>query len=136
MARTVASASSAEAPTGLRFGVSESQASELPPLVRQVLDPKNASAGEVQQMVQRKIMQDFRIHELDTGSPEVQIAVLSARISYLTGHLKQHKKDKSAQRGMLLLVQQRRRLLQYLRGEDTSRYEALVKRLNLRVSTL
>lgn len=78
------------------------------------------------------IIQDFRRHEQDSGSPEVQVAILSERISYLTEHLKIHRKDHHTRRGLLQMVGQRRRLLDYLRGEDFARYAALIERLGLR----
>jgi len=78
------------------------------------------------------IIQEFRRHEQDSGSPEVQVAVLSDRISYLTEHLKAHRKDHHTRRGLLKLVGQRRRLLAYLRANEFSRYMALIERLGLR----
>jgi small subunit ribosomal protein S15 len=78
------------------------------------------------------IIQDFRRHEQDSGSPEVQVAVLSERISHLTDHLKTHRKDHHTRRGLLKLVGQRRRLLAYLRENEFSRYMALIERLGLR----
>jgi small subunit ribosomal protein S15 len=69
---------------------------------------------------------------MDTGSPEVQVALLTARISYLTEHLKVHKKDHHSRRGLLMLVGQRRRLLNYLSKKDVERYRALVSKLGLR----
>jgi small subunit ribosomal protein S15 len=68
----------------------------------------------------------------DTGSPEVQVAILSERISNLTEHLKAHAKDFHSRRGLLMLVGRRRRLLDYLKGKDNARYETLIRRLNLR----
>jgi small subunit ribosomal protein S15 len=79
-----------------------------------------------------EIIQEFRRHELDSGSPEVQVAVLSERIGYLTEHLKLHRKDHHTRRGLLKLVGQRRRLLAYLRANEFSRYLALIERLGLR----
>jgi small subunit ribosomal protein S15 len=79
-----------------------------------------------------EIIQGFRRHEQDSGSPEVQVAVLSERISYLTEHLKLHRKDHHTRRGLLKLVGQRRRLLAYLRANEFSRYLALIERLGLR----
>jgi small subunit ribosomal protein S15 len=79
-----------------------------------------------------QILQEFRRHEQDSGSPEVQVAVLSERISYLTEHLKTHRKDHHTRRGLLKLVGQRRRLLAYLRANEFSRYMALIERLGLR----
>ncbi|MBW1679030.1 MAG: 30S ribosomal protein S15 [Deltaproteobacteria bacterium] len=78
------------------------------------------------------LVKDYQSHEKDTGSPEVQVALLSERIRYLTGHFKTHKKDHHSRRGMLKLVGQRRRLLDYLKKKDVDRYRALIKRLGLR----
>jgi small subunit ribosomal protein S15 len=78
------------------------------------------------------IIQEFRRHERDSGSPEVQVAVLSDRIGYLTEHLKTHRKDHHTRRGLLKLVGQRRRLLNYLRSSDFARYATLIERLGLR----
>ncbi len=75
---------------------------------------------------------DHRLHETDTGSPEVQVAILSERINHLTEHLKAHKKDHHTRRGLLMLVGRRRRLLDYLRRNDVERYRALIARLGLR----
>ena len=73
-----------------------------------------------------------RTHESDTGSPEVQIAILTERINHLTEHLKVHKKDHHSRRGLLMLVGRRRRLLDYVRDNDVERYRALIARLGLR----
>jgi small subunit ribosomal protein S15 len=75
---------------------------------------------------------DYRIHEKDTGSPEVQIAILSERISYLTEHFKTHKNDHHSRRGLLKLVSQRRSLLNYLKSSSRERYAKVVERLGLR----
>ena len=75
---------------------------------------------------------DYRQHESDTGSPEVQVALLSGRITQLTEHLRFHKKDHHSRRGLLMLVGKRRRLLDYLRRTDVERYRALIARLGLR----
>ncbi len=80
----------------------------------------------------KEVIEDFKTHETDTGSPEVQIALLSERISYLTEHFKTHKKDHHSRRGLLKLVGQRRRLLDYLKRKDVSRYHEVIKRLGLR----
>ncbi|MFW6415747.1 MAG: 30S ribosomal protein S15 [Thermodesulfobacteriota bacterium] len=80
----------------------------------------------------KKIIEDFKQHENDTGSPEVQIALLTNRISHLTEHFKQHKQDYHSRNGLLKLVGQRRRLLNYLRRKDVNRYRNLINRLNLR----
>ncbi len=79
-----------------------------------------------------KIIKKHQIHEGDTGSPEVQIAILTERIKYLTEHLKVHSKDYHSRRGMLKMVGQRRRLLNYLKDVDIERYRAIVKKLRLR----
>ena len=80
----------------------------------------------------QKIMSDFATVEGDTGSPEVQVAMLTQRIKDLTEHLKEHKHDHHSRRGLLILVGQRRRLLQYLQRTDISRYRSLIERLGLR----
>ncbi|MGH9466645.1 MAG: 30S ribosomal protein S15 [Terriglobales bacterium] len=74
----------------------------------------------------------YRIHPTDTGSPEVQVALLTDRISYLTGHFKTHAKDHHSRRGLLLLVGKRRRLLDYLKREHPERYRELIQKLGLR----
>jgi len=78
------------------------------------------------------IIDDFRTHPNDTGSPEVQIALLTRRIQFLTEHFKAFKKDYHSRRGLLKLVGRRRRLLEYLKGKDITRYRQLVERLGLR----
>ena len=78
------------------------------------------------------IITDYRLHKSDTGSPEVQVAILSERISYLTEHLKLHKHDHHSRRGLLKMVGQRRRRLDYLKGTDFDRYKGLIGRLGIR----
>lgn len=78
------------------------------------------------------IISEYRVHETDTGSPEVQIALLSERINYLTEHFKIHKKDHHSRRGLLKLVSQRRKLLNYLRENNIDRYRTLIGRLGIR----
>ncbi|HZK23844.1 MAG TPA: 30S ribosomal protein S15 [Oscillospiraceae bacterium] len=78
------------------------------------------------------IINSFRLHEHDTGSPEVQIALLTERINYLTEHLKEHKKDHHSRRGLLKMVGQRRGLLNYLKKIDAERYRTILTRLSLR----
>jgi len=78
------------------------------------------------------IIESYRLHEKDTGSPEVQIALLSARIEYLTEHFKTNKKDHHSRRGLLKLVSQRRSLLDYMKNKDVERYRAVIQRLGLR----
>ena len=80
----------------------------------------------------KQIIDDFRVHPSDTGSPEVQIALLSERITYLTEHFKTHKKDHHSRRGLLKLVGQRRQLLNYLKKKSVDRYNSVIERLGLR----
>lgn len=79
-----------------------------------------------------EIINEYRRHDHDTGSPEVQVALLTKRIEYLTEHFKVHAKDHHSRRGLMMLVGQRRRLLEYLKGKDLGRYRALIERLGLR----
>lgn len=80
----------------------------------------------------KKLIDRFRLHESDTGSPEVQIGLLTHRISYLTDHLKVHKKDHHSRRGLLMLVGKRRRLLNYVKSNDIKRYRTIIETLGLR----
>jgi small subunit ribosomal protein S15 len=80
----------------------------------------------------KEIVDQFKLHQNDTGSPEVQIALLSKRISYLTDHFKIHKKDHHSRRGLLKLVGQRRRLLNYLKRIDVMRYQNIIRELGIR----
>jgi small subunit ribosomal protein S15 len=80
----------------------------------------------------QEIINRYRLHDADTGSPEVQVAILSERISYLTDHFKVHAKDHHSRRGLIKLVGQRRRLLNYLKDKDIERYRALIEQLGLR----
>jgi len=79
-----------------------------------------------------KTVQEFRTHERDTGSADVQIALLTHRINHLTQHLQKNNKDHSSRRGLLVMVAQRRRLLDYLKSTDLSRYQVVAKKLKLR----
>lgn len=79
-----------------------------------------------------EVISGFRTHDRDTGSPEVQIALLTERINELTPHFKEHKKDHHSRRGLLKLVGRRRRLLDYLKDVDASRYKTVIERLNIR----
>jgi small subunit ribosomal protein S15 len=79
-----------------------------------------------------EIIGSYRLHEQDTGSPEVQIALLSGRIGYLTEHLTVHKKDHHSRRGLLMLVGRRRKLLDYLKVKDAERYKRVIERLGIR----
>ena len=86
----------------------------------------------ITQEKKNELIQEFRLSDADTGSPEVQIAVLSHRINSLTDHLKAHVKDHASRRGLLMLVSRRRRLLDYLKANDLDRYLGIIKRLNIR----
>ena len=79
-----------------------------------------------------ELIGSYRTHDVDTGSPEVQIAILSARIGYLTEHFKTHAKDHHSRRVLLKMVGRRRRLLDYLKGKDSERYAGIIKRLGIR----
>ena len=80
----------------------------------------------------KEIVEQFRLHDTDTGSPEVQIALLTERINYLTEHFKAHKKDHHSRQGLLKLVSLRRSLLDYLKRHDTERYRTLITQLGIR----
>ena len=80
----------------------------------------------------KKLIEQFKVHDKDTGSPEVQVGLLTHRISYLTEHLKIHKKDHHSRRGLLILVGRRRRLLNYVKNKDVKRYRAIIETLGLR----
>jgi small subunit ribosomal protein S15 len=80
----------------------------------------------------QEIIDDFKKHDSDTGSPEVQIALLSERINSLTEHFKKHKKDHHSRRGLLMLINKRRKLLSYLKSTDNEKYKENIKRLGLR----
>ncbi len=80
----------------------------------------------------KTLIDQYKLHDTDTGSPEVQIGLLTHRISYLTEHLKIHKKDHHSRRGLLMLVGQRRRLLNYVKSNDVTRYRGIIETLGLR----
>ena len=80
----------------------------------------------------KKLIEQFKLHETDTGSPEVQVGLLTHRIKYLTDHLKVHKKDHHSRRGLLMLVGRRRRLLNYVKHKDVNRYRAIIETLGLK----
>ena len=85
-----------------------------------------------EEVVKSKIVQNFRLHEKDTGSADVQVALLTERINNLTEHLQKNNKDHSSRRGLLIMVAQRRRLLDYLHNTDAPRYQTITKKLKLR----
>ncbi len=80
----------------------------------------------------QEIIAKYKLHDVDTGSPEVQIAILTERINYLTEHLKEHKKDHHSRRGLLKMVGQRRGMLNYLKEKDIERYRTIIQELKLR----
>jgi small subunit ribosomal protein S15 len=80
----------------------------------------------------KKLIEKFKVHESDTGSPEVQVGLLTNRITYLTEHLKVHKKDHHSRRGLLMLVGRRRRLLNYVKYKDVNRYRTIIETLGLK----
>lgn len=84
------------------------------------------------QEVKSGVIERYRVHGTDTGSPEVQIAILSERINQLTGHFKTHDKDHASRRGLIRMVSRRRRLLDYLKSNDPERYKVIVEKLGLR----
>ena len=84
------------------------------------------------QEVKSGLIERYRVHGTDTGSPEVQIAILSERINQLTGHFKTHDKDHASRRGLIRMVSRRRRLLDYLKSNDPERYKVIVEKLGLR----
>ena len=86
----------------------------------------------LQKEVKKGVITKYQLHERDSGSPEVQIALLSERISYLTEHFRAHVKDHHSRRGLLMLVSQRRRLLDYLKKKDVKRYRDLIQTLGIR----
>ena len=80
----------------------------------------------------KELIEEYKTHDTDTGSPEVQVAVLTERIKNLTEHFKEHRKDNHGRRGLLMMVSKRKKLLGYLMGEDILRYRSLIARLGLR----
>ncbi len=82
--------------------------------------------------IKKELISQYKLHETDTGSPEVQIGLLTHRIAYLTEHLKVHKKDHHSRRGLLVLVGRRRRLLNYVKNNDAKRYRLIIKNMGLR----
>ena len=80
----------------------------------------------------QEIIKMFKLHDSDTGSPEVQIAIMTERINYLTEHFKVHKKDHHSRRGLLKIVGQRRKLLDYVKKKDTARYKTIIEKLGIR----
>jgi small subunit ribosomal protein S15 len=104
---------------------------EILQLKRKEREKQSGAMGITGQQKQGQVEQ-FRVHQTDTGSPEVQVALLSQRIEHLTGHFKVHVKDHHSRRGLLMMVGQRRRLLDYLRKNSFERYQSLIQRLGIR----
>ncbi|MBJ7899058.1 MAG: 30S ribosomal protein S15 [Cyanobacteria bacterium RI_101] len=84
------------------------------------------------QVRKQELMAEYQVHETDTGSPDLQVALLTERISQLTGHLQTNPKDHASRRGLLKMIGQRRRLLAYINSQEPERYQALIKRLGIR----
>ncbi|MGH9776494.1 MAG: 30S ribosomal protein S15 [Candidatus Acidiferrales bacterium] len=99
---------------------------------RQTEETRGTPRGDALNEVREQVIEQYRQHPKDTGSPEVQIALLSERINYLTTHLKSHVKDHASRRGLIMMVNRRRRLLDYLNRRDPDRYREIVERLSLR----
>jgi small subunit ribosomal protein S15 len=97
-----------------------------------IISRKDGLNGLKDMQPKAKTISDFKLHERDTGSADVQIALLTQRINHLTEHLQQNKKDHGSRRGLLMMVGQRRRLLDYLQTTDLNRYQAVTKKLKLR----
>jgi small subunit ribosomal protein S15 len=95
-------------------------------------DQREGDVASFSTSEKRELIDKFKLHESDTGSPEVQIGLLTHRITYLTEHLKIHKKDHHSRRGLLMLVGQRRRLLNYVKNKDVQRYRTIIQTLGLR----
>jgi small subunit ribosomal protein S15 len=100
--------------------------------VRVATERGNPRLSEIIDRQKPEVIAENRLHDSDTGSPEVQIALLTTRINHLTEHLKVHKKDHHSRRGLLMLVGRRRRLLDYVRKNDVERYRAIIAKLGLR----
>lgn len=86
----------------------------------------------IPQETKKKVIESYKVHSQDTGSPEVQVAIFTERINHLTGHLKSHQKDFTSRRGLIVMVGKRAALLKYLIRKDKSRYQTLIKRLGIR----
>jgi small subunit ribosomal protein S15 len=104
---------------------------------RQILTIANRHAFKEEHVVfttedKKELIEKYKLHETDTGSPEVQVGLLTHRITYLTEHLKVHKKDHHSRRGLLMLVGRRRRLLNYVKSKDIQRYRSIIETLGLR----
>jgi small subunit ribosomal protein S15 len=101
-------------------------------IVREIEETRGGQSVSFSKAQKASVISGFKTHGTDTGSPEVQVALLSERINYLTEHFKSHPKDHHSRRGLLQLVGQRRRLLDYLKGKNLERYKGLIDRLGIR----
>jgi len=119
-------------PLRYRLKVGEAATMDLTPAMSRVVDIVNASQSEVNQYDLARAVEKSQRHISDTGSPEVQVAVLTTRITRLAAHLKENHKDRHSHRGLMGLVNQRRKMMQYLKKKDLTRYSSLLKELNLR----
>jgi small subunit ribosomal protein S15 len=106
--------------------------SRLPRKTRRTSPLRDERKKAMDRTAKESVRKEYQLHERDSGSSEVQIALLSSRISELTEHLKTHKKDHSSRRGLIMMVSQRRKLLDYLKRKDSDRYQEIIKRLGLR----
>lgn len=111
-------------------GKSRERTPEAPGPIRQ--EAEEAKEMPLAKARKSEVIEKFRTHDADTGSPEVQVAILTERIIYLTDHFKTHQKDHHSRRGLLKLVGQRRRLLDYLKEKDINRYRTIIQNLGLR----
>jgi len=121
-------------PQPLRFGLKpgEAEAFGFSESMMRVVDLMNGAQAEKNQVVKHKMVAEHQRHEVDTGSPEVQVAILTARISRIASHLKEHHHDRHSHRGLIGLVNQRRKLLQYLKRKKPENYSQLIAKLNIR----
>lgn len=118
--------------TTYRYGLSAEQVSGVPEQMKQMLSLKNASQAEINQVQIARAIEEFQRFPGDTGSSEVQVAVLTQKILYMTDHLKQHRKDLHSTRGLIAMVNKRRKLLAYLKRKDLAKFKAVVAALNIR----
>lgn len=121
-----------DAQNTLRYGLSAEQVKDLPDAIKQTLMLHNGSQSEVNKVQISKAIQAFQRFPGDTGSSEVQVAVLTQKILYLTEHMKQNRKDVHSRRGLVAMVNQRKSLLKYLKKNDLQKFKAVLGALNIR----
>lgn len=121
-------------PKPLLFGLKpgEAETLDLSPAMMRVVDVVNGSQAQLEQLKRRQVTEDFQRHKSDTGSPEVQVALMSSRIARLASHIKEHHHDHHSRRGLVGLVNSRRRIMKYLKRTDPESYARVLSRLNLR----